>query len=115
MSVLIPLLKQEVSDETYPHFDLQVPLDGVTYTFEFCWNTRESGWFMSILTEGGDPIISGVRVVVDFPLARRCADPRRPPGVLLAIDTTGKRLDPDLDGFGPRVVLMYITSAELPL
>lgn len=103
-----------------PFFDVQAVLDGVTYTLEFRWNTREGFWYMHILTEGGDPILMGIKCVVAWPLARRTPDPRRPLGVLSFIDTGGGQVDPSYDpatgkgDLGDRVQLLYFEAAELP-
>jgi hypothetical protein len=103
-----------------PHFDVQAVLDDVTFTLEFRWNTREGFWYMSILTDGGDPIITSIKCVVDWPLGRRTPDPRRPRGVLSLIDTSGGQVDPSFDpdtgkgDLGDRVQLLYFEAAELP-
>lgn len=102
-----------------PLFDLQVTLEDRTYTLEFRWNTRERDWYMNLLTEEGDDIILGIKVVVDFPLGRRSRHPLRPPGAFIAVDTTGQKLDPQFDelrqvgDLGDRVSLLYFTGAEL--
>lgn len=99
------------SDSTY--YDLQVVLDGVTYTLEFRWNDRASGWFLNILNADADEIIqAGIRVVVDFPLNLYRAD-RTPPGLLYARDTSGTRTDPGLKDLGDRVQFFYFEKADL--
>lgn len=115
MSLTIPLPKETTASTTVPHFDFQVQLDGVTYTLEFRWNTRQSGWFMSIQEEDETPIMSGIRVVVDLPLGKRSRDERMPSGALIALDTQDQHKDPDYDELGPRVVLLYFTADELPI
>lgn len=97
------------------HYDMQVVLDGTTYTLELRWNTRASAWFMHIFTEAGDPIVCGVRVVVDQPLGARTRDARRPSGFMFAVDTSGKHVDPTIDDLGERVQIIYLTAAELPI
>lgn len=112
MPVVIPLRSD------LPHFDLQVVLSDTVYTLEFKWNQREGAWYMDVRTEDGEPIVSGVKVVVDFPLARRSQDPRRPAGALVAIDTTERQRDPRWDAelqvgdLGDRVQLLYFEPDE---
>lgn len=106
MALTIPL------DPTLTHYDEQVTLDGTTYTLEFRWNTRASAWFMNVLTEQADPVIAGIRIVVDMPLGIRSSDTRRPKGLLFAVDTSGQRRDPGIDDFGTRVFLLYHPLAE---
>jgi hypothetical protein len=100
-------------DTTTEHFSFLTELDGETYGFEFHWNERESGWFMSVLTADEEPIVAGKRVVVDWPLTARDPDVRLPPGMLVAQDTEGARQDPGRYDLGSRVVLLYFTADEV--
>lgn len=95
------------------HYDMQIVLSKVTYTLEFKLNTRDGTWYMNVQDQTEDPIISGARIVVDWPLAFRTTDPRRPNGVFIATDTTGKQLDPGEGELGGRVQLQYFDAAEL--
>lgn len=108
MSVVIPVK----SDAAY--YDLQIQLEGVTYTLEFRWNVRASAWFMNILdAQGVNMIRAGLRLVTNFPLWPYGAS-RTPPGALIVVDTTGSGdADPDLDGLGDRWQLLYLTAAEI--
>lgn len=102
-------------DPTLTHYDLQISLDGVNYTLEFRWNTRESKWYMDVRTEEGDPIYVGLALVVDHPLGKRCRDTRFPSGVLVAVDTSSARQDPGIADLGDRVKLLYYEASELPV
>lgn len=95
-----------------PHYTFSCDLEGVSYGFEFRWNAREEGWFMTILDGQDTVIIAGVKVVVDFPLAIRSASALKPPGHFLAYDTTGGHADPGLTDLGDRVQLSYLDSSE---
>ena len=96
-----------------PFYDLQVTLDGVTYTLEFRWNVRAAGWFMAILdAEGVNVLRAGIRLVANWPLEAYRAD-RQPRGVLMALDTSSSGLDPGRDDLGDRVQLVYISADEL--
>lgn len=106
--------------QTLPHqrdaarFQYEIDLDGVSVILRFEWNDRAGGWFLDVLTSTEDPIVSGVRVVVGIPLWNRYRDPRIPPGMLEAIDTSGAGLDPAFADLGDRVVLLYTPVDELP-
>lgn len=98
-----------------PSFQVDTQLDGVLYRFDFRWNSRDEQWAFDLADSAGDPIVSGVAVVVDFPLMRRANhDPRLPRGCLTAVDTGGLNVDPGLTDLGPdrRVQLVYFTEAE---
>ena len=107
MSVTIPLRNDLVD------FDFQVELDGQTYGFRFLWNFREEKWFGSIFDADGQPIVEGVKAVVDWPWLRRYQDSRMPPGVLQFMDTTGEQADPGLEDLGSRTLLLYFAEGEL--
>lgn len=90
-----------------PHYDFSVDLDGRTYTLELRWNERAGAWFLSTYDAEGVPVVSGRKVVLYSPLLGHTVDPRRPPGELFAIDTTGSDLDPGRYDLGGRVLLVY--------
>ena len=108
MAIIIPC-KTDI-----PHYDMQIVLDAVTFTLEFRWNTREASWYMRILTQEGEAILDGLKVVVDWPIGFRSADVRRPAGALIALDTMGEHLNPGQFDLGDRVQLSYFPFAELP-
>lgn len=95
------------------HYDMQVVLDGVTYGFEFRWNTREGAWYMHVFAEDGAPILYSVKVVVAFPLGARVTDPNMFPGRLIAYDTTNLDLNPGIADLGDRVMLVYLSADDV--
>lgn len=97
------------------HYEQQIQLDGVTYTLRFRHNSREDAWYMSLYTEDGTALAIGVKIVVDFPLAARLTDSRRPSGRFVAVDTSGVQRDPGELDLGDRVKLYYFQEDELPL
>lgn len=88
-------------------------LDNVTYQFEMEWNDRDSGWYMSISNSDGEPLVTGRRVVLNYPLTNIYRDPRLPAGSLVAIDSSGTDTEPGLLDLGDRVKLVYVPVAEL--
>ena len=88
-------------------------LEGVEYLFRFLWSDRESAWYMDLSDQDQDPIAQFVRITVGWPLLRRFRDPRLPPGMLIAIDTTGDNEDVAVPSdLGARVLLFYVTSDD---
>lgn len=96
-----------------PHLAVTTVLEGVAYGFEFRWSTREACFYANLLTAEGDLIYAGMKVVTGAPLFERCADERRFPGRIFAMDTEGKGRSPGLEDLGDRVLLVYLTAAEV--
>jgi hypothetical protein len=95
-----------------PQFVQQASLDGVVYTLDFYYNTREDSWYFNLLDVERNPIIMGRKMVADWPLLQRSRSASKPPGELYVIDNSGAGLDPSLDDFGDRVSLVYADEAE---
>jgi hypothetical protein len=108
VSVLLPL-----KTDATPHYSFGVTLDGVAYTFEFRWNDRGEFWVFDIADGSGNPLVSGRKVVVDFPLLGRFAVEGLPEGSLFAVDTSGAGQGPTLEDFGARVTMVYLTAEEM--
>ncbi len=97
------------------HYTIQVTLDGATYTLEFRYSGREDCYYLSVMTEDDSPLMMGCKVVANYPLANRITDPRKWPGALFALDTSGAHKDPAYQDLGDRVQLIYYTADELPI
>jgi hypothetical protein len=100
-----------VSDQ--PHFDFEYVLDGVNYVFEFRWNDRAGEWFFDVRLEDGTDVLSGLKVVLDFPLGARSRHASRPPGMLIAFDSSGKQAEAGLEDLGSRVRILYFDKSEI--
>lgn len=109
---------------TLADYEQTTTLDGRDYLLRFTFNEREGFWYMSMSDQDSSPIVTGLKVAVDFPLLKRVTDARRPPGTLMAKDLAtvdvdidaGEKLlalDPGLEELGARVLLVYFTAAEL--
>lgn len=94
------------------HYDFTTDLEGSLYTFELYWNQRASAWFVSVADVDGQPIVSGRKVVLGAQLLGRAVRPAGPPGLLIAIDTSGASLEPGIADLGGRVQLVYFDSTE---
>lgn len=88
-------------------FWIDPTLTGVVFHIEFVWNTRGQYWTLHFSDAGRNPILQGVRGVVDYPLLIRSSDENRPIGQLYLVDTSQQGLDPGPYDLGDRVRLMY--------
>lgn len=98
-------------DSEAPSYEFSCTLEGRTYTFDLTWNERSGAWFLSVRDTDGVDLVAGRRVVLGANLLGRSANAALPPGVLLAIDTSGTDTDAGPDDLGARVKLLYIESA----
>ncbi len=99
-----------------PYYTQRTKLDGRDYNLRFAWNQRAERWTLDILDEAAVPIVSGIKLVTNFPLLRSYQwDPDVPPGKLLVMTLTQDRSPPgfyDL-GIGRRCELTYFSATEL--
>lgn len=85
-------------------------LSGIDYELFLRWNSREGRWYFD-LSRDGVRLLSGQKVVIEWPLIRPGQSLPLPPGILMAIDPTGAGTDPGLSELGDRVALMYADDA----
>lgn len=100
-------------DSVDPHYVTTVQLEGTRYKFQMDWNEREGAWYMTLYQENGTRIVSGLRVVPDWPMLRKVADSAAPPGDVSFVDTSGEGRGPGRNDIGERVVATYFTAEEL--
>lgn len=99
-------------------WDQRVRLDGREYTLRGRYNQRTGKWRLGLLGADGTVLHAGVKVVCHYPLFRNLVNEAGPPGVLMALDTTAidpalEGVDPGLEDFGTRVVLVYVPVTEV--
>jgi hypothetical protein len=96
---------------------LSTTLDGSVYVIDLSWSERTNSWFISVAaqttTATPTPVITGLRLSINWPALLGVTGPLRPPGELLAIDTTGLGMDALHDELVQRVRLYYYDQIEL--
>ncbi len=107
-------------DASVPESVQVTALDNVPYELRFSWSDRSEAWYLSVaIQRDGDdpaPILIGVRIVVGYPPLAGLTGPDRPLGEILPVDVSdplGAGADPTRYDLGTRVMLMYVTGAEL--
>jgi hypothetical protein len=94
-------------------FYFTVDLEGKTYLFEFQFNSREGFWYFDV-SQNGERIRSGVKVVANFPSMLRCKDLNRLPGQIIFVDSRTEAGQPTFEELGKEVLMTYIESSSLP-
>ena len=90
-----------------------ITLGDEVFRFSFTVNTRDNDrWYMDIYTSEGDQILTGIPLVVDYPLLFAHADSRLPDGELYFINTTGSGTEAEIDDPGDKCRLIFIPTGE---
>ncbi len=104
------------TNTTLASFVFSTELELIVFGLRFQFNERDQSWLFDLLTAEGLPIRQGIKVVTNFPLLSRIARADRPPGELIAIDTTGEDRRAVIGelGIGRQVELTYFEASEIP-
>ncbi len=103
MPVILPIVP------SVPHQEFST----AKYYVELEWNDRGKKWYMKIFDENLSLIRAGIAVTLGAFLGRRCVDPRFPPGMIIASDTSGRGIEPTLDDIGTRVIVAFYSGPEI--
>lgn len=100
----------------YPATTKEITLDEESYKFTFVWNTRGEFWTLSILSVNDTPILSGVKLVLNYELVNVYRHLKIPQGLLYVYDPTNNQSKiqfSDFDTNGRNLKLVYIEEFEL--
>ena len=92
-----------------PRHSYRVALEGSTYGVTLAWRERTAGWYISLETADGSPIVTNRRLVGESQLLRYVSAPQGPPGILLV-------RGPDhyiREALGEILLVVYYTSDEI--
>jgi hypothetical protein len=95
---------------------MDVQLDRRLFTLRADYNTRMDTWTLDLIDGDGERLLSGARVVKDYPLLPGWRDERFPQGQLFAVSPSSQvNNDPCRDAFTgeqPRFRLVYVEPEE---
>lgn len=99
-----------------PHYLQTTELEGKTYGLEFYWNTRDLAWYLTIWDSAFQTrLLAGRKLVINGQvLGRFPRDIGLPPGEITEVDLGGTGVEAGLKEIGQRVVVSYLTEAEMP-
>ena len=95
-------------DSGDPSYTVDVDMGGALYRLGINWNTRGEFWTLDLMAADDTPIVMGIRIVPDWDLLGRFADPRLPAGRIYCVDQSGAGSPPGYTDLGGRVVLAYV-------
>jgi hypothetical protein len=91
----------------------EIVLGAAVYRLRLAWNTRMELWTLDLSTRAGDPILSGIPVVLNYDLIGRFADARLPRGFIVAFDSTQSMATIGRLDLGRTVPLLYVPLEAL--
>jgi hypothetical protein len=94
-------------------FDMIVDMDGSDFQLTFAYNPRDGFWYVDVADVAGNPIRSGLKCVINYPLMRLCKEQGRPLGEIFVIDPRPTSEETGLDGFGSDGLLTYVDEESL--
>lgn len=97
-----------------PSWQQRVSLDGQNYYLSCVLNERLNRWFFSMSDDTQTPIIEGRKILASKNLLRGIAAGNRPPGVLMAVDLSGKDRNPNYTTLGTEIALVYVPFDLVP-
>ncbi len=92
------------------NFDVRVELEGAEYRFRFRWNSRDQGWYVSLLDSEDAEILMGQKVVPNADLTLRATLDNAFKGRLYAIDSRFPEALAGFDELGDVVPVIYDES-----
>ena len=95
------------------HIEQRTTLSGRDYVLRFDWSQRDGHWFLGLYLPSGEAIVTGLKLVTNWPLLGARTETLRPPGELLVVDTRGLGEDPGFGDLGTRHGLVYFEPGEL--
>lgn len=102
-------MQDETSDFTHTSI-----MDGLEYSVQMLWNDASTSWYISIADYTGTVIISGVRLVSEYPLLTIYNSQDVPAGMLVCRQLSGSSIvSPTRDSFNDGThELVYLTEEE---
>jgi len=89
-------------------------IDNIVYELRFDWNDRGQYWTISIKDADGVALVSGVKVVLGYPLVTDIIKPGLPPGVLIVGEGSGAMVRLSQNDFiEDKAFIGYITEDEI--
>jgi hypothetical protein len=98
-----------------PYYTMRTRLDGREYNLRFAYNERSDRWHLDIATDADEPLVSGIKLICNWPLLRFFKwDRRLPPGELRVMDLSPDGSPPGLYDLeiGRRCELTYFPVSE---
>lgn len=97
-----------------PAYTEQIVFEDTVYTLKFVWNSRGAYWTIDFYDIDENPLVIGIKIVLNYELISRFVDRGIPKGFLYAIDVSNNlEKIGRYDFINGRLSLIYVTEVEL--
>lgn len=99
---------------SFPDYVQTITLGATTYRLRFTFNGRDASWYMTILGAGGDVLVAGIRVRIEYPITRQYVGAELPAGIVVPVDLEGMKREPGRDDLREeKVPLVFVPTDEI--
>ena len=91
----------------------QIELSGVIYILRFKWNALNQFWSMDVLNGNDEPIVYGVKIVVNWNLLEQYAMTDKPEGDIVCQNIVGGTEKIKREDMSTVAQLLYYATGEL--
>lgn len=95
------------------YYVIEQQFDDTQYRLTLKWNERAQLWFLDLHLLNGYAVQLGTPITLRTFLTRFCRDAAAPKGDLIAIEQDNSLAEPGQRDFGSRVLLYYLTAADI--
>jgi hypothetical protein len=99
----------------YPSYTNEIVFDGISYIIKFVWNTRGEFWTISFFDINYNPILLGLKLVLNYSLLKDFHYLALPTGELCIFDSSSNNNKIAYEDFTNerQLQLLYIPKVEL--
>jgi hypothetical protein len=98
--------------DNVPWYTFTTTLEGATYGFEMCFNSRANRWMLSLSDATGTLLVASIVLLIERDLLRPYRTYKVPPGNLVVLDNTGFGQQPSQGSFLLNHSLYYLESTS---
>lgn len=109
--VILPTFQKRTA-----RYEYDIEMDSRLFHLAFSWNDREESWYMDIMDSKREPIINGIKMVINYNLLLQYRAYRElPQGSMILYDAQQDPVNSQVtfDNFGKRYQLIFLTNEEL--
>jgi len=107
MSIVeIPVFPENAS------FTQTINIENATYKLRMYWNVRDEYWYFSLFLPDDTPILTGVKMPVNYTLISSFFGESVPLGDFILFDESGNNEPCGRDELGDRCIFLYISADD---